>query len=65
MSEAKRMDGYANCKFLIDGFPRNIQETEVFEHMVGEPDSVLWFNASEEVMLKRLDTGKTSASDAI
>jgi len=65
MTEAKRDKSYPHAKFLIDGFPRNITETEVFEAIVGEPDSVLYFNAPEEVMLKRLDTAKTSASDAI
>lgn len=47
MSEAQKSTEYKQFKYLIDGFPRNIQETEVFEDMVGEPDAVLWFNASE------------------
>ena len=65
MTEAKRDRSYPHAKFLIDGFPRTITETEVFEALVGEPDSVLYFNAPQDVIVKRLDTAKTSDSDAI
>jgi adenylate kinase family enzyme len=47
--------------YLIDGFPRAQDQAEYFEKVVGPPDSVLYFNASEEICTKRcLERAKTS-----
>ncbi|CAA7391692.1 unnamed protein product [Spirodela intermedia] len=42
-------------KFLIDGFPRSYENRIAFEKIVGvEPDLVLYFDCSEEEMVKRV-----------
>ncbi|CEP19145.1 hypothetical protein [Parasitella parasitica] len=47
--------------FLIDGFPRKMDQAEKFEETVVEPKFVLYFKCSEEVLLKRLlERGETS-----
>jgi adenylate kinase len=48
-------------RFLIDGFPRELQQTLDFEKTVGQPAFVLFFNCPEETMRERLlERGKTS-----
>ncbi|CAG8538253.1 3677_t:CDS:2 [Ambispora gerdemannii] len=48
-------------RFLIDGFPRKMDQAIKFEEDVIEAHSVLFFDCSEEVMLERLlERGKTS-----
>ncbi|KAI8645236.1 adenylate kinase-domain-containing protein [Parasitella parasitica] len=48
-------------RFLIDGFPRKMDQAEKFEETVVEPKFVLYFKCSEEVLLKRLlKRGETS-----
>jgi UMP-CMP kinase len=50
-----------NTKFLVDGFPRELDQAKEFESLIGEPSHVLYFSCSEEVMLERLlERGKTS-----
>ncbi|KXS20893.1 adenylate kinase, partial [Gonapodya prolifera JEL478] len=47
--------------FLVDGFPRSLEQAERFEDEVGEPAGVLYFECSEEELLKRLaKRGETS-----
>ncbi|KAJ2559884.1 bifunctional uridylate/adenylate kinase [Coemansia sp. RSA 1933] len=47
--------------FLIDGFPRNIEQAKVFEDTLCVPKKVLYFECPEEKLLERLlERGKTS-----
>jgi len=47
--------------FLIDGFPRALDQAEVFEADIGLPQAVLFFDCPEEEMQKRLmKRGETS-----
>ncbi|NJR76076.1 MAG: AAA family ATPase, partial [Scytonema sp. CRU_2_7] len=47
--------------FLIDGFPRAMDQAEAFEAMIQPCEAVLFFDCSEEVMRSRLlDRAKTS-----
>lgn len=47
--------------FLVDGFPRKMDQALSFENMVSEGKLVLYFECPEEVMLQRLlQRGKTS-----
>ncbi|KAI9026917.1 adenylate kinase-domain-containing protein, partial [Hyaloraphidium curvatum] len=48
-------------RFLIDGFPRKIDQAEKFEETVAEASLVLYFECSEDEMLRRLTVrGETS-----
>ena len=50
-----------NSKFLIDGFPRAMDQAEAFEALIGPPSFVLFFDCPEEEMRKRLlSRGQTS-----
>jgi adenylate kinase family enzyme len=47
--------------FLIDGFPRALDQAHAFEESIQPCDAVLFFDCSEEVMRRRLlERGKTS-----
>lgn len=51
----------ASARFLIDGFPRKMDQAEKFEEDVAEASLVLYFECSEEEMLQRLTKrGETS-----
>ncbi|KAF9070309.1 UMP-CMP kinase [Rhodocollybia butyracea] len=51
-------------RFLIDGFPRKMDQAEMFEHDVGKAAAVLYFVTTEEIMLRRiLERGKTSGRE--
>lgn len=51
----KEMESCENCKFLIDGFPRNEENRIAFEQIIGaEPNIVLFFDCPEEEMIKRV-----------
>jgi adenylate kinase len=55
------MDTSGKSKFLIDGFPRALDQAKDFETTVGLPTFVLSFDASETVLEERLvNRGKTS-----
>ncbi|XP_024538873.1 adenylate kinase isoenzyme 5 [Selaginella moellendorffii] len=58
----KQAMGKAKCKrFLIDGFPRAVDQAHEFEAKVGKPDVVLCLDCSLELMEKRLlQRGKAS-----
>lgn len=43
-----------NKKFLIDGFPRKMDQAKIFEKDIVESKFVLFFDCSEKVMLERL-----------
>jgi UMP-CMP kinase len=58
------MDKSATKKFLIDGFPRNMENNDTFERELGNKVTIpflLYFECPEEVMLERLlQRGQTS-----
>jgi len=39
--------------YLIDGFPRAIDQAEHFEKAIGAPNTVLYFNAPEKTCAER------------
>lgn len=48
-------------KFLVDGFPRKMDQAITFEQIIVPSKFVLFFDCPEDVMLKRLlERGKTS-----
>lgn len=47
------VSGSFEC-YLIDGFPRSIEQAALFEQEVASCDCVLHFDCSEDVMLKRM-----------
>ncbi|KAF8876033.1 adenylate kinase-domain-containing protein [Gymnopilus junonius] len=62
----KTGDGWAEGKgrFLIDGFPRKMDQALKFEETVCVSSCVLFFSTTEEVMLGRLlERGKTSGRE--
>ncbi|XP_057970715.1 UMP-CMP kinase 4-like isoform X2 [Malania oleifera] len=53
-----------NKKFLIDGFPRNEENRIAFENtMRTEPDCVLFFDCSEEELIRRVLNRKQGRVD--
>lgn len=51
-------------RFLIDGFPRKMDQAVKFDRAVCESTAVLFFSCTEEVMLERLtERGKTSGRE--
>ena len=50
----KAMDSGTSAGYLIDGFPRSIEQAEMFEQHIGQCDAVLFFECSEAVLLERL-----------
>jgi len=66
MQDDRPGDGWANGKarYLIDGFPRKMDQALKFENDVCECSLVLVFKTTEEVMLTRLlERGKTSGRE--
>ncbi|KAL1674966.1 adenylate kinase-domain-containing protein [Schizophyllum commune] len=66
MKEAREGEGWQDGKgrFLIDGFPRKMDQALKFDESVCECSLVLFFDTTEEVMLERLlERGKTSGRD--
>lgn len=61
MVEDLRKRGTTKGKFLIDGFPRKLDQAYKFEEAVCPARLVLFFDCSEDEMERRLlDRGKTS-----
>lgn len=55
------MDEGATHKFLVDGFPRKLDQAEKFEQAVVSSQFTLFFDCSEDVMRQRLlKRGETS-----
>ncbi|KAJ1888034.1 bifunctional uridylate/adenylate kinase [Kickxella alabastrina] len=55
------MDHPESDRFLIDGFPRNLEQAKAFEDTVCKAKKVLYFECPETTLLERLlDRGKTS-----
>jgi len=66
LEENRSGDGWADGKgrFLVDGFPRKMDQALMFEHDVCLSSLVIFFTTTEEVMLKRLlERGKTSGRE--
>lgn len=66
IKEERTGAGWANGKarFLIDGFPRKMDQALKFEEDVCKAALVLFFDTTEEVMLERLlERGKTSGRE--
>jgi len=66
MQDDRPGEGWSNGKarFLIDGFPRKMDQARKFEEDVCESSLVLTFDTTEEVMLSRLlERGKTSGRE--
>ncbi|KAJ3761854.1 UMP-CMP kinase [Lentinula raphanica] len=66
LAEQRAGDGWADGRgrFLIDGFPRQMDQAEMFERDVGKASAVLFFSTTQEVMLERLlERGKTSGRE--
>ncbi len=60
-AEEKRRWSEGQGRFLIDGFPRKMDQALKFDEEVCESRFVLFLRCSEEVMLERLlERGKTS-----
>ena len=61
----QRYPSFANFNliqnYLIDGFPRAVDQAHHFEKLVGAPATVLYFNTSEKICTERcLERAKTS-----
>ena len=55
------MDAKPGAKFLIDGYPRAMDQATGFEELVGLAKMVLYFEADDETLMARLlERGKTS-----
>ncbi|KAJ7582469.1 UMP-CMP kinase [Mycena floridula] len=66
VSEKTTGQGWSNGggRFLIDGFPRKMDQALKFEEEVCHATAVLFFTTTEEVMLARLlERGKTSGRE--
>ncbi|KAI5124004.1 hypothetical protein M0805_003836 [Coniferiporia weirii] len=66
MEEGRVSEGWSNGKgrFLIDGFPRKMDQAFKFEEDVCLSSLVIYFSTTEEVMLSRLlERGKTSGRE--
>jgi len=66
LKERRPGDGWANGKgrFLIDGFPRKMDQAIKFDEEVCLASMVIFFQTTEEVMLKRLlKRGETSGRE--
>jgi len=66
LAEHRSGEGWADGRgrFLIDGFPRKMDQAEMFEHDVAKATAILFFSTTEEVLLQRLlERGKTSGRE--
>jgi len=66
LAEQRSGDGWSDGhgRFLVDGFPRKMDQADKFEHDVAKAKAMLFFSTTEEVMLQRLlERGKTSGRE--
>ncbi|KIM26047.1 hypothetical protein M408DRAFT_314185 [Serendipita vermifera MAFF 305830] len=56
--------GEGKGRFLVDGFPRQMDQAHIFDETVCQSKFVLFYTTTEEVMLERLlERGKTSGRE--
>ncbi|KAL4866383.1 hypothetical protein BDV12DRAFT_135731 [Aspergillus spectabilis] len=61
---AKKSESTTKARFLVDGFPRKLDQAVFFEETVCPSEFTLFLDCSEEVMEKRLlKRGETSGRD--
>ncbi|XP_053975766.1 adenylate kinase isoenzyme 1 [Hylaeus anthracinus] len=53
MEKAKK-EGATKTGFLIDGYPRELEQGKLFEEKVCPADKIIFFDVSNETMMKRL-----------
>ncbi|THH27623.1 hypothetical protein EUX98_g6560 [Antrodiella citrinella] len=66
LAEGREGDGWVDGRgrFLIDGFPRKMDQAEMFDEQVCQSTLVLFFTTTEEEMLNRLlERAKTSGRE--
>jgi len=66
LNEGRPGEGWANGRgrFLVDGFPRKMDQALKFDQEVCLASTVIFFQTTEEVMLKRLlKRGETSGRE--
>ena len=67
MKKAIQANGWEKSKYLIDGFPRNQENLEIWQKILGEEINVpfiLFLDANEDEMIHRiLERAKTSGRD--
>ncbi|TCD62609.1 UMP-CMP kinase [Steccherinum ochraceum] len=66
LAEGREGEGWADGRgrFLIDGFPRKMDQAIMFDEQVCQSSTVLFFTTTEDEMLKRLiERGKTSGRE--
>ncbi|KAH8102827.1 UMP-CMP kinase [Cristinia sonorae] len=66
LAEGREGEGWADGRgrFLIDGFPRKMDQAVMFDEQVCPSSMVLFFTTTEDEMLKRLlERGKTSGRE--
>ncbi|KAI0534285.1 P-loop containing nucleoside triphosphate hydrolase protein [Xylaria digitata] len=59
---APKMDGFTTV-WLIDGFPRNMETTHVFEKEIGKPETVIILDCEREIAERRYLTRGREAMD--
>ncbi|KAK0551089.1 bifunctional uridylate/adenylate kinase [Tilletia horrida] len=61
LSNAMAEHNQGKAKFLVDGFPRQMDQAKMFDDDICENKFVLFLTCTEDIMLERiLDRGKTS-----
>ena len=67
MKKAIKANGWEKSKYLIDGFPRNQENLEIWQRLLGDEINVpfiLFLDANEDEMIHRiLERAKTSGRD--
>ncbi|TFL05814.1 adenylate kinase-domain-containing protein, partial [Pterulicium gracile] len=66
LSEGRSREGWGEGRgrFLVDGFPRKMDQATMFDTQVCKSTAVLFYKTTEEVMLVRLlERGKTSGRE--
>ena len=57
IKQAMENSGWASCKFLIDGYPRNAENNDGWNEVIGDSVNlagVLSFEADEETLIQRV-----------
>ncbi|KAL2734231.1 adenylate kinase isoenzyme 1 [Vespula squamosa] len=62
--EKARIEGTTKTGFLIDGYPRELEQGILFEQNICPADLILFFDVSDETMTKRL-LGRAAVSQRV